>query len=966
MQYIVQKKGHRVLPLLALTVVMAALVFIAGNASAAPTGPFEIDVFPVDNSTSPPTPLPADAMKSYYSGNGDLDGGAGKADDWAQGASNNGVFLPSASAPHTATPNGPCYGSNIDINPAITYTARFICDGYTGISGSPELNIISPAGDIPQDIWPVTTANNLTPKDDLSHGYFAQLIQDCSGTPHNIVVVAMERGNNEGDNHWGIELDAVAPTGLTTVANNVSPAANFALDFNRQVGDVYVAVDLKKGGVRPDILVTQISGFLANGNATFVQASTTGACATFAANVTSTNLVEQTAAPWNTPACDPTTTDGGPNSCRIANGTGSGPVDQGSSSCKTATKPAVKQACTTVPARDFVEVAIDLTAYGITRGCFADVLLASVSSGAGSATPPAVDLSGADIKDITAAFLPPCDMTILKRDADTGQLIGPFTATISPNPFACKDADNVGPDDVNPLTVTDNVAPDNNSGLGTIHLADVCPGSYTSNETAAPPGYSLDPDGSEPANCTVTPGSSTSCTFTFRDPLGQLTILKRDDQGNPQGGATFSITPNVFACHQPPGTNPSPITDGGAGDPDGLANGTITLTRVCIPSTPGNVYTITETAAPPGFALPATVTKSCEVSENTNPKQQCSVTFQNRLGTLQWEKRVLSTGSPPHPLQGGATFSVTPNPFACRGGAAPGNFLDNAAPDADTDAGQIRLDRVCLGTYTITEVSAPTGSLKDEDDTRVITVDDPNVAGGTDELNPCVGTCTGSPPILPAPPGTDDDTRSPHGSGTCASEECDFHNRQASLIIRKEAKDASTTATNDLLGGAKFTITPNPFTGSGSLSIQDDDVSDQFATDGLICLDNVIPGSYSVKEDESFTNYTEDPATKSTSSSVGTCAARGTSATADVTFLNTPLSAITVSFTCLAFSPTNPGQCTTRASIVCTGQTADTSTTPPGDNLGENNTPDPAFDDTSEVFTGLVPGTYNCTVVIDP
>jgi len=34
-----------------------------------------------------------------------------------------------------------------------------------------------------------------------------------------------------------------------------------------------------------------------------------------------------------------------------------------------------------------------------------------------------------------------------------------------------------------------------------------------------------------------------------------------------------------------------------------------------------------------------------------------------------------------------------------------------------------------------------------------------------------------------------------------------------SLLIRKEGKDASTTAANDLLGGATFTTTPNPATG---------------------------------------------------------------------------------------------------------------------------------------------------------
>jgi hypothetical protein len=67
-----------------------------------------------------------------------------------------------------------------------------------------------------------------------------------------------------------------------------------------------------------------------------------------------------------------------------------------------------------------------------------------------------------------------------------------------------------------------------------------------------------------------------------------------------------------------------------------------------------------------------------------------------------------------------------------------------------------------------------------------------------------------------------------------------------------------------------------------------------------------------------------------------------------VSFHNTPLSNITVSFASQV-----PGG--TAATIDCTDLTA----TPP------DGTPS-AFDDTSETFQDLEPGTYNCTVVIDP
>src|SRR5574341_2266899 len=159
MQLIVEKKGYRLLPLLALALAVGLLVLISRDSfGASDLGPFEIDGFAVDANNEPVACAPADTecpKKSYYSGND-----APPADDWAQGASHDGIFVPSASSPHTAATN--CYGSDVDINPAITGVARFICDGNTGISGFPELSIVSPSGDIPKDLWPIKTSNNVT------------------------------------------------------------------------------------------------------------------------------------------------------------------------------------------------------------------------------------------------------------------------------------------------------------------------------------------------------------------------------------------------------------------------------------------------------------------------------------------------------------------------------------------------------------------------------------------------------------------------------------------------------------------------------------------------------------------------------------------------------------------------------------------------------------------------------------
>ncbi|GAA4678501.1 hypothetical protein Prum_042900 [Phytohabitans rumicis] len=120
------------------------------------------------------------------------------------------------------------------------------------------------------------------------------------------------------------------------------------------------------------------------------------------------------------------------------------------------------------------------------------------------------------------------------------------------------------------------------------------------------------------------------------------------------------------------------------------------------------------------------------------------------------------------------------------------------------------------------------------------------------------------------------------------------------------------------------------------------------ATDanGQACFDNLLFGSYTVHE-TTPANYQGEADKNVTVNNSASCADTPY-AGETVTFTNTPLSKITVSFESQV-----PGG--TAATIACTGLTA----TPP------DGTPS-AFDDTSETFQDLIPGTYTCTVVIDP
>lgn len=174
--------------------------------------------------------------------------------------------------------------------------------------------------------------------------------------------------------------------------------------------------------------------------------------------------------------------------------------------------------------------------------------------------------------------------------------------------------------------------------------------------------------------------------------------------------------------------------------------------------------------------------------------------------------------------------------------------------------------------------------------------------------------------------------------------DCTFTNtlqRGAIKITKTSSKDDSG------LAGATFSITEDGSAISGSPFTTD--------TSGEICVDNLTFGDYVVTETGAPTGYAIDDDT-------GHTVTVDNNATCDddpyggetISFSDTPLSEIGVTFTSLA------GAGVTNASIVCK-QGATTV-----DAVSENGDDDPAFDDTDETFTNLAPGTYTCTVVVDP
>jgi hypothetical protein len=150
----------------------------------------------------------------------------------------------------------------------------------------------------------------------------------------------------------------------------------------------------------------------------------------------------------------------------------------------------------------------------------------------------------------------------------------------------------------------------------------------------------------------------------------------------------------------------------------------------------------------------------------------------------------------------------------------------------------------------------------------------------------------------------------------------------------------SSKGTHPLLGGAMFSIS------QGGSPISASPVTT--GPNGTVCVDHLPFGTYSVQEIAAPTGYLIDDTTAHnvTVSANSTCG-DGNEATFAAT--DTPLSKITVGFHSLA----GPG--VTSATVQCTGEGA-ASSLPEGD----------ATHTLGDGLSTLTPGTYMCTVVVDP
>ena len=194
-------------------------------------------------------------------------------------------------------------------------------------------------------------------------------------------------------------------------------------------------------------------------------------------------------------------------------------------------------------------------------------------------------------------------------------------------------------------------------------------------------------------------------------------------------------------------------------------------------------------------------------------------------------------------------------------------------------------------------------------------------------------------------------------------------------IVVGNLGDVTCTYVNTLQQGAikitKRSIKGNAPLAGATFSIKQggDHISGSpFTTDasGIVCVDGLNFGSYDVKEESAPTGYKiDDPSTHTVvvDNNADCSDDPFGGETTDLTFTDTPLSTIQVKFTSLA----GPGVTASQISCspVATGDEDGAA-----DNSGGPNQDQPVFDDLDETIgngtSTLVPGTYTCTIIVDP
>jgi hypothetical protein len=262
--------------------------------------------------------------------------------------------------------------------------------------------------------------------------------------------------------------------------------------------------------------------------------------------------------------------------------------------------------------------------------------------------------------------------------------------------------------------------------------------------------------------------------------------------------------------------------------------------------------------------------------------------------------------------------STIPNPAAgsttptCASDSTPSAFTlnDSGNTTSDNAANTEDCTNVVAGSYTVTEGAEP--------------------ATFTLESLSCTATGTGSSGSQDATnPFQANITVAPNGHVTCT-----YVNKGTGAIL------VTKTAKNHSLGSGQFPLAGATFTVNG--------VSKQTDANGHACFDGLTIGTaYTVTETAAPSGYAIDTTSKSVTPT--TAAGCSSGAPDSVSFTDSPLTDLTVN-----------------AASEVSGVTNSTISCVDSKNADIGNSPQGPKDPAKVTANGLKPGTYTCTVVIDP
>lgn len=267
------------------------------------------------------------------------------------------------------------------------------------------------------------------------------------------------------------------------------------------------------------------------------------------------------------------------------------------------------------------------------------------------------------------------------------------------------------------------------------------------------------------------------------------------------------------------------------------------------------------------------------------------------------------------------TSTIAGSELECSADTTPAAFTLNDDAGVDNSANTESCVNVPAGSYTVTEGPDPTGFAF------------------TDLSCTATGTGTSATPASGNATKVASITMAGGGSVTCI-----YTNTQqrGAIEVIKTKKHAASDPSTQPHEGVTFTVK------EGAPPDETTVTSGSTNSDGKVCFGNLPFGTYTVSETVP-TGYSLDAPGNNRQVVVdnnATCLADGTSAAGEeVTFSNTPLTNITLSVN----SQIDGG---TASTIDCGQENAPTSTGANGDG--------------SVTRTDLLPGTYTCTVVVDP